>query len=157
MKLGFPSAQTRQQDQQATSASAGSTRTPLRGEPDTTAVFPDGKGGSTTRPYGPDGRAVKDIDRGHDHGAGDPHVHDIDWSGDKPKRGPGRAPKPGEVPDTKPEGGAQPESSSRRVWNRLRSIPPKPIAEAGTTAIVIYLIVSEGSRLIPVRNFVPVP
>ncbi len=32
-----------------------------------------------TRYYGPDGRAAKDIDYGHDHtGVGDPHAHDWD-------------------------------------------------------------------------------
>jgi hypothetical protein len=52
-------------------------------------VIPDGKGGSTTRTYGPDGKAITDIDTGHDHGAGDPHAHDWDW-GTKPPRQPGR-------------------------------------------------------------------
>ncbi|HEX7449728.1 MAG TPA: polymorphic toxin type 24 domain-containing protein, partial [Pirellulales bacterium] len=31
--------------------------------------------------YGSDGRAIKNIDHGHDHtGVGDPHVHDWDWT-----------------------------------------------------------------------------
>jgi len=72
------------------------TRTPGRGqEPNSEKTFPDGKGGSTTRQYDEEGKATKDIDRGHDHGAGDPHVHDWDWS-KGPPRGPGRPPKPGE-------------------------------------------------------------
>lgn len=32
------------------------------------------------REYGPHGRAKKDYDFGHDHGGGDPHAHDWDWS-----------------------------------------------------------------------------
>ena len=43
------------------------------------------------------------------------------------------------------------------AWDTLKSIPPGPIARAGTAAIIIYLIVSEGSRLYPPRNLVPVP
>lgn len=50
------------------------------------------------RTYGPDGRAVTDVDSGHDHGAGDPHVHDWDWDKKRPRQ-PGRAPKPGEIPE----------------------------------------------------------
>ena len=69
--------------------SAGKTRTPAKGPPDTTVHYPGEKPGTgTDRTYGPDGRAVQDIDRGHDHGAGDPHAHEWDWSGAKPQRGP---------------------------------------------------------------------
>lgn len=73
----------------------GPGRTPANGEPGTTASFPDGNGGKTDRVYGPDGRAIKDIDHGHDHGIGDPHAHDWDWDNDEP-RGPGRPLLPGE-------------------------------------------------------------
>jgi Bacterial toxin 24 len=48
------------------------------------------------RYYGSDGRAVKNIDYGHDHtGVGDPHAHDWDWT-KVPPRQPPRALKPGE-------------------------------------------------------------
>lgn len=48
------------------------------------------------RYYGSDGRAIKNIDFGHDHtGVGDPHAHDWDWS-KKPARGSARPLKPGE-------------------------------------------------------------
>jgi hypothetical protein len=47
------------------------------------------------RHYGPDGRAKKNIDFGHDHGQGDPNVHDWDWS-KKPPRQKARAIQPGE-------------------------------------------------------------
>ena len=48
------------------------------------------------RHYGSDGRAVKNIDYGHDHtGVGDPHAHDWDWTKDPPRQ-PARALKPGE-------------------------------------------------------------
>jgi RHS repeat-associated protein len=43
------------------------------------------------------------------------------------------------------------------AWDTLKSIPPGPVARAGTAAIIIYLIVSEGSRLYLPRNLVPVP
>jgi RHS repeat-associated protein len=73
-------------------------RTPSRGVPNSSQTFPDGRGGETTRHFGPDGRATKDVDSGHDHGAGDPHVHDWDWTGDKPIRQGGRPPEEGECP-----------------------------------------------------------
>jgi RHS repeat-associated protein len=47
-------------------------------DPNSTQVKDDGNGNGQIRDYGPDGRAVKDFDFGHDHGAGDPHVHDWD-------------------------------------------------------------------------------
>jgi hypothetical protein len=71
-------------------------QTPAKGEPGSTVVIPTPTG-KTVREYGPDGKAVKDIDYGHDHGAGDSHVHDWDWTGPKSIRGPGRPPRPGEV------------------------------------------------------------
>jgi RHS repeat-associated protein len=70
-------------------------RTPVRGAPNTTEEIPT-PGGKTVRKYGPDGRAAKDIDYGHDHGGGDPHVHDWDWSKNPPRQ-PGRPPVPGEI------------------------------------------------------------
>ena len=93
-------------------------------------VIPDGKGGSTTRTSGPDGKAVKDVDRGHDHGSGDPHVHDWDW-GKKPPRQPGRPPTPDEL---------------------------KHAAGGATVGVIIYWIVSEATRILfPPRNLIPVP
>jgi hypothetical protein len=77
---------------------AKGSRTPSHGEPDSTQTFPSPEGGTTEREYGHDGEAVKDIDRGHDHGAGDPHIHDWDWTkSDGEKRGPGRPPNPREI------------------------------------------------------------
>jgi hypothetical protein len=71
-------------------------RTPAQGQPPGTQTFPNADGGKTVRTYGTDGKAVTDVDYGHDHGAGDPHVHDWNWS-KTPPRQPGRAPKAGEV------------------------------------------------------------
>jgi RHS repeat-associated protein len=112
----------------------GRVNSPAQGQaPDSTVTIPDGKGGSTERTFGPDGRAVKDIDRGHDHGAGDPHAHDWDW-GKKPPRQPGR-------PLT-PEEGTNLKRTAKTV----------------TAGVIIYWIVSEGSRILfPPRNPVPVP
>ena len=108
-------------------------RTPAQGlPPDTPVVIPDGKGGSTTRIPDSDGKAVKDIDRGHDHGAGDPHAHDWDWT-KKPPRQPGRPLTPEEQQNLKRTAGG---------------------VSAG---VIIYWIISEATRLFPPRNLIPVP
>lgn len=43
------------------------------------------------------------------------------------------------------------------MWDRIISITPGPVAKMGAAAIIIYLIIDEGSRLYPPRNLVPVP
>ena len=58
---------------------------PQEGEPDSDAVFPDGKGGSTVRHYGSDGGAETDHDYGHNHN-GDPHEHT--WQNGKRSKNP---------------------------------------------------------------------
>jgi hypothetical protein len=70
---------------------------PSRGTPGGTAEKLDGRGKVIQRrSFGPDGRAAKNIDYGHDHtGIGDPHAHDWDWSKPAPRQPP-RALKPGE-------------------------------------------------------------
>lgn len=82
--------------------------------------------------FGPDGKAETDIDHGHDHGAGDPHAHDWDW-GKKPPRQPGRPLTPEEQKNVKRAAGGV------------------------TAGVIIYWIISEGSRLFPPRNLIPVP
>jgi hypothetical protein len=71
---------------------------PSTGPPDSTAEKKDASGNIIQRRYyGSDGRAVKNIDYGHDHaGVGDPHAHDWDWTQPKRKRQPPRALRPGE-------------------------------------------------------------
>jgi RHS repeat-associated protein len=81
---------------QAAQAAGG--RTPAQGQEPGTQTFPNADGGKTVRTYGPDGKAVTDVDYGHDHGAGDPHVHDWNWN-NRPPRGQGRAPNTGEIPE----------------------------------------------------------
>jgi RHS repeat-associated protein len=49
---------------------------PTRGKPNSTDVIDRGNGRGQIRDYGPDGKARKDFDFGHDHGRGDPHAHD---------------------------------------------------------------------------------
>jgi hypothetical protein len=122
-------------------------RTPATGTPDTTVTLPGQGGNSTDRTYGPDGRAVKDVDSGHDHGAGDPHAHDWDWS-KTPPRQPGRPLTPDEAAGKKQES---------TMMDKMKSITPGPILKWGTTGVVIYIIIDEGSRLYPPRNLVPVP
>ena len=70
---------------------------PSRGTPGGSAEKRDGNGNLLqVRYYGDDGRAQKDVDYGHDHtGAGDPHVHDWDWTKTPPRQQP-RPPKAGE-------------------------------------------------------------
>ena len=67
------------------------------GAANTSAEKKDAKGDLIQRRfYGPDGRALKNIDYGHDHtGVGEPHAHDRDWT-KVPPRQPPRALKPGE-------------------------------------------------------------
>ena len=62
---------------------------PGKGKPNSSAAKDNGSGKGQIREYGPDGRAKKDFDFGHDHGAGDPHAHDWDWSKNPPRQ-PGR-------------------------------------------------------------------
>ena len=69
---------------------------PATGEPGSTAATDKGEGKGTIREYGPDGKAKRDYDFGHDHGAGDPHAHDWDWTKPGKERGKGRPLKPGE-------------------------------------------------------------
>ncbi|MGI8510540.1 MAG: RHS repeat-associated core domain-containing protein, partial [Gemmatimonadaceae bacterium] len=60
----------------ARGGTVGVMRTPAQGSPNTEGpVSP-----TTYRTFGPNGRARTDIDKGHDHGFGDPHAHDWDWS-----------------------------------------------------------------------------
>jgi RHS repeat-associated protein len=120
-----------------------SSRTPAKGAPGTSINLPGDKPGQKTiRIFGDDGRAVKDIDFGHNHGAGDPHAHDWDWTSDTP-RGPGRPLEPGENPDGPPI--IDPDAAARA-------------AEWATAGTVLYWIVSESSRvLFPPRNLVPLP
>ena len=44
---------------------------PSQGRPGTWVVGPRGD-----RLYGPDGKPIKDVDWGHDHGQGQPHTHE---------------------------------------------------------------------------------
>ena len=63
-------------------------KTPNEGPPGSTHTYP---GSGQVRKYGEDGKPIKDIDSGHDHGQGVPHAHD--WGRDadgRPIRGPGR-------------------------------------------------------------------
>lgn len=72
---------------------------PTNGPPNGTIVIPDRSSGGKKqeRHYGPNGVVIKDIDWGHDHGAGSPHVHD--WElvlMENQVRGGGRPAKEGE-------------------------------------------------------------
>ena len=69
---------------------------PLNGNPNTSVEECDENGNLIRRRfYGKDGKAIKNIDYSHDHGAGIPHAHDWDWTKEEPRQA-GRALKPGE-------------------------------------------------------------
>ena len=81
------------------SSSKGQRRnTPVRGVPNSKVEFPNDYGGKTKRTYNENGKAKTDIDYGNSNhpDVGDPHAHDWDWGGPKPKRGPARPINPGE-------------------------------------------------------------
>ena len=65
------------------------------GPPNGSLSEEDGKGNGKIRCYDGNGDAATDYDFGHNHGAGDPHGHDWDWSKNPPRQ-PGRPLKPGE-------------------------------------------------------------
>jgi hypothetical protein len=118
-----------QNSSSSSSSSGGRANTPAQGQPpDTTVTIPKPNGGSTDRTFGPDGRAVKDVDSGHAHDP-EPHAHDWDWS-----KTPPRQPRRDLTPEEK-----------------------KQVATAAKWMLV-YWIISEGSRILfPPRNLVPVP
>jgi RHS repeat-associated protein len=97
---------------------AGGARTPARGEPDSTTRFPSGQ----VRVYGPDGRAVKDIDPPHPDHNPEPHAHDWDWSKEPPRQ---------------PERPLTPEEAQQ---------VQKALIATGTvaTAVIIYEVVKWG-------------
>ena len=113
-----------QSQSSSSSSSGGRVNSPAQGQPpDSTVKIPDGKGGSTDRTFGPDGRAVKDVDTGHDHGAGDPHAHDWDWSKASP-RGPGRPLTPEEKQALKRVGeGAAAVGTGYIIYRVVRMAP----------------------------------
>jgi RHS repeat-associated protein len=81
-----------------TSAGTRAGDLPAKGAPNSTGVKDYGNGKGQIREYGPDGKAVRDFDFGHNHPPsypGDPHAHDWDWTRPQP-RGPGRPLAPGE-------------------------------------------------------------
>ena len=111
---------------------------PRQGEPDSTDTLykPDGSL-KQKRKYGPSGLPEVDRDYDHEeHGHGSPHDHWWDKSGSK--RGPAEAPKEG-VFD-------QIQANDDAEWGFLGLTG---------TAFVLYLIISEGSRILfPPRNLV---
>jgi len=117
-------------------------RTPANGAPNSWQRFPDGRGGWTDRHYGPDGRADKDVDHGHDHGAGDPHVHEWDWGKPGNERGEARPPKAGEVEEAPAAADNAKQNSTKnacgpdceRVWKLIRDV------STGTFVLVLVLV-----------------
>jgi hypothetical protein len=64
-------------------------QTPAKGIPNSSQEFDYENGNITDRIFGPDGKAMKDIDFGHSHdGAPDPHCHEWNWSRDPPRQDP---------------------------------------------------------------------
>ena len=70
---------------------------PTIGNPNSSAVRRNAQGDIVQRRYyDGSGRAIKNIDYDHDHGAGMLYVHDWDWTTIPETRGPGRPMAPGE-------------------------------------------------------------
>jgi RHS repeat-associated protein len=77
---------------------------------------------------------------------GKDHWHQVD---------PGTGKRVGDHLDPgQPIPGPIPQSS---IWDDMKSFAPAPIAKASAATVIIYFIVSEGSRAFPPRNLVPVP
>jgi len=76
-------------------------RTPIRDQPPNSVQTYPKPGGKTVRVFGPDGRAVRDIDYGSQaHSGYAREVHDWEWSSGHPVRSdPGRAPVEGDIPE----------------------------------------------------------
>jgi hypothetical protein len=69
---------------------------PTTGSPNTSRVKRDRKGNIIQRRYyGPDGKAIKNVDKEAHHGHPNPHIHDWDWTKDPPRQ-PWRHPRKGE-------------------------------------------------------------
>lgn len=107
---------------------------PTEGPSGGSRIFHRNDGGFTERFYDTDGRAMVDIDHGHDHGAGDPHVHWWDWTGQTPKRG---------------EGQPIPETWERGMWD-----DGTPYYEPVTPGVLPWFAPGIPARPVPVR---PVP
>jgi RHS repeat-associated protein len=54
-------------------------------------------------------------------------------------------------------GTAHPGNAPTTMMDRMRAITPGPVLKWGTTGVVIYILIDEGSRLYLPRNLVPVP
>lgn len=90
------------------------------------------------------------------NGGWDPNGH---WDINDGKGNPVEHYDPKGKPLTPDQAHPGPASTQQRnsIWDKMKSIPPRPVAAAGTAAIIIYIIVSEGSRVYLPRNAVPIP
>lgn len=61
-------------------------------------------------------------------------------------------PQPQPTPQPQPQQPQQPQPHDDDFWHRM-----EVLTGLTGTALVVYLIISEGSRLFPPRNLVPVP
>ncbi|MEE1042849.1 MAG: hypothetical protein UH854_02680 [Clostridia bacterium] len=86
------------------------------------------------RYYGPDGLPELDVDHNH-NGNNIPFPHSHDWPNGR--RNEDHNPVPDSLPD-------YPEFGNK-------------VAEGITLGVILYWIISESSRLIPVRNLIPIP
>jgi RHS repeat-associated protein len=87
-------------------------------------------------------------------GSWDPDGH---WDVDPGGKGPRGRFKPDGTPITPEEAHPGNAPSQRTLMDRMKSITPGPILKLGTAGVITYIIIDEGSRLYPPRNFVPVP
>ncbi|MBP5426818.1 MAG: hypothetical protein J6Y29_02850 [Clostridiales bacterium] len=120
------------------------------------------------RSYGPDGRALQDID--YKHGGSNhkfPHTHDWDWSvGDNnPTRGddvplPGAKELPPKQKKKNPNStrGQKSGKNQKKIDFSTLSNTAKITATLGPAGTIVYFVISEGSRIVfPIRNIIPMP
>lgn len=110
------------------------------------------------RKYGPDGRAIQDID--YEHGGSNhkfPHTHDWDWSmGDNNPKKKESVPLPG-AKELPPKKNNKKNKNKKKMKKMNISKIAKKAATLGTVGTIAYFVISEGSRIVfPIRNLVPV-
>lgn len=123
---------------------------PVPGNPDLPWKWNPDPGNPRGGTWGPDGWKGPNPP----NGSWDPNGH---WDINDGHGSPVQHYDPKGKPLTPDQAHPGPIQQSSSMWDRVKSIAPAPVARAGTAAIILYLIVSEGSRLYPPRNAIPVP
>lgn len=99
-----------------------------------------------------------------------PHTEDKGhwghYDSDKGPRYPGNSKKPWpgqkkKLKEDQSDKDPWPKTCTRSGWqiagDAIKSIPPEPVKKAGIWAVVAYVVISEGTRIFPLRNLAPIP